>query len=254
MKTKKFKQKRKAWFRGFKQFLKIKYKKAQFIYLGEKPTERAIILSNHVGTDAPLTLEIYSDYPIRLWGAYQMNSGLKQLYKYQSGVYYHLKKGWNIHLSRLFCLLASPLTNLFYKGLNLISTYPDARLRNTLDQSFAAIKDNGENIVVFPEDSTDGYCDELKGFHAGFVMLAEKCLQNGIDVPIYACYFKKKQRQYIFDAPAMYSELKAQFGNRNAIAEYLCMRCNMLGKMKFEKPQKQSRKKLKQQKQKFVKT
>ena len=235
MKTKKFKQKRKAWFRGLKQFLKIRYKKSQFIYLGEKPTERSIILSNHVGTDAPLALEIYADCPIRMWGAYEMNSGLRKLYKYQSGVYYHLKKGWNLHLSRLFCLLASPPTNLFYKGLNLISTYHDTRFRTTLNESLTAIKENGENIVIFPEDSSEGYSDELKGFHAGFVMLAEMCLQYGIDVPIYACYFKKKERQYIFDAPVKYSELKAKFGNRSAIAEYLCMRCNTIGKMEFKK-------------------
>lgn len=247
MKTEKFQQKRKAWFRGFKQFLKIKYKKAQFIYLGDKPTERSIILSNHVGTDAPMTLEIYADYHLRFWGTGEMNSGLKKMYKYQSEVYYHLKKGWNLHLARLFCLLASPLTNLFYKGLKLISTYPDARFRKTLDESLPVIKDNGDNIVIFPEDSSDGYCDELKGFHAGFVMLAEKCLQNGIDVPIYACYYKKKERQYIFDAPIKYSELKVQFGCRNAIAEYLCMRSNTVGKMRFENPKKIKRKKVKTQ-------
>ena len=235
METMKFKQKRKAWFRGFKQFLKIRYKRSQFVYLGETPTERSIILCNHVGTDGPLGLEIYADFPIRMWGAHEMNSGLKKLYKYQSEVYYHEKKGWNLHLSRLFCLLASPLTNLFYKGLNLISTYRDARLKKTLEESFAAINDNGENIVIFPEDSSDGYLDELKGFHAGFVLLTEKCLNSGIDVPIYVCYFKKKERQYIFDVPVKYSELKAQFGNRNAISEHLCMRCNTIGKMEFER-------------------
>ena len=233
----KFQQKRKAWFRGFKRFLKIKYKKAQFIYLGDKPTERSLILSNHVSTVPPLTLEIYADYPVRFWGAHEMNFGLKMMYKYQSEVYFHQKRGMNLHLARFICLLASPLTNLFYKGLNLISTYPDARLRQTLDESLTAIKDNGENIVIFPEDSSEGYSDELKGFHAGFVLLAEKCLHNGIDVPIYACYYKKKERQYIFDAPIKYSQLKAQFGDRSAIAEYLCMRCNALGKMEFTKTQ-----------------
>ena len=238
MKSQKFKQKRKAWYRGLKLISKIRYKKSQFIYLGEMPTERSIILCNHVGTDGPLGLEIYADFPIRMWGAYQMNSGLKKLYKYQTEVYYHEKKGWNVHWARFFCLLASPLTNLFYKGLNLISTYHDTRLRTTLDESFTAINDNGENIVIFPEDSSEGYCDELKGFHAGFVMLAEKCINAEIDLPIYVCYFKKTKRQYIFDAPIKYSELKARLGSRKAIAEYLCMRCNALGKMEIEMPKK----------------
>ena len=67
--------------------------------------------------------------------------------------------------------IASPLTNLFYKGLNLISIYHDGRLRKTIEESITAIKDNGENIVIFPEDSGEGYSDELKGFYAGFVLL-----------------------------------------------------------------------------------
>lgn len=235
MKEKKFKQKRKAWFRGLKKVLKLHYKKSEFIYLGDKPTNNSIILSNHVGTDAPLTLEIYSDYPIRLWGAYEMNSGLKKLYKYQTEVYYHQKKGWNLHAARLFCLLASPLTNLFYKGLRLISTYHDTRLKNTIDESLTAIRDNGENVVIFPEDSSDGYSDELKGFHAGYALLAETCLKNGIDVTVFVSYFKKKDRQYVFDAPVKYSELKERFGDRKAISEYLCSRCNIIGKMQFDK-------------------
>ena len=57
-KEKKFKQKRKLWYRGLKGIMKCRYKEPEFIYLGEKPTESAIILSNHEGTDAPMSLEI----------------------------------------------------------------------------------------------------------------------------------------------------------------------------------------------------
>jgi len=53
-KQKKFKQDRKAWYRGLKNIIKIRYKKPKFIYLEEKPTKNAVILSNHVGTDAPI--------------------------------------------------------------------------------------------------------------------------------------------------------------------------------------------------------
>ena len=51
----------------------------------------------------------------------------------------------------------------------------------------------------------------------------------------YVSYFKKKERQFIFDAPVKYSELKARFGDRNAIAAYLCMRCNIISKNASEK-------------------
>lgn len=226
-------QKRKWWFRGIKRIVRVRYKRPQFIFLGEKPTNSSIILSNHEGTDAPMSLEIYSDFPIRMWGTSEMNSGLIRLYKYQTRVYYHEKKHWNLTAARLFCLLASPLTNLFYKGLNLISTYQDARLKNTLTESIAAIK-NGQNLVIFPEKSIGGYFAELKGFYAGFIILAKQCLKQGIDVPIYVSYYRKKERKYIFDKPIMFSELNRTLVSREKIADYLLERCNSLGKITLE--------------------
>ena len=85
---------RKLYFRILKKIMKIRYKQPKFVYLGEEISEGALILSNHEGTDAPMSLEIYLDKPIRMWGAHEMNSGLVSLYKYQTQVYYHEKKHW----------------------------------------------------------------------------------------------------------------------------------------------------------------
>lgn len=227
-------QDRKWWFKLLKKLMKGRYKRPEFIYLGKKFDKSAIILSNHEGTDAPMTLELYCDQPIRFWGAHEMNSGLISMYKYQSQVYYHEKKHWNLFLARLFCLIASPLTNLFYKGLNLISTYRDVRFKRTVKESLEALQ-NGKNIVVFPEDSKNGYLPELEGFFQGFAMLAEICARKGMDVPIYVTYYKKKELQYIVDKPVMYSELTRNGATRAEIAKRLLDRCNQLGKMKFDR-------------------
>lgn len=244
MTVKKEKAKRKLYFRILKRIMRVRYKEPRFIYLGEPFENGALILSNHEGTDSPMSLEIYCDKPIRMWGAHEMNSGLIPLYKYQTKVYFHEKKHWNIHLARLFCLIASPLTHLFYAGFDLISTYRDVRLVKTLRESIEALK-SGDNIVVFPEDSTNGYLSELEGFHEGFVLLADCCKKKGMDLPIYVSYFRKSDRTYIFDSPVMYSELCAKNKSREQIAKYLCNRCNELGKMQFDangKPIKQKTK------------
>ena len=234
------KENRKAWFRGLKKFLRKtgRYKKPEFVFLGKKFSYGGIIISNHEGTDAPMSLELYTDKPLRMWGAHEMNSGVIKMYKYQSRVYYHEKKHWNLHLARLFCLIASPITNIFYKGLNLISTYRDARFVKTIRQSVDAIK-RGENIVIFPEDSTNGYLKELEGFHAGFVMLADICLKRGIDVPIFVTYFDKEGLRYIVDEPVYYSTLKKDGRTRCDIAKILLDRCNELGKMSYEREENQ---------------
>lgn len=224
-------KKGKWWFRGIKHLMTGRYKKPQFIYLEGKEFENgSLILSNHEGTDAPMSLEMYLDKPTRMWGAHEMNSGLIKMYKYQTKVYYHEKKHWNLHLARLFCLIASPLTNLFYKGLNLISTYKDARFFKTVKQSIDAVK-KGENVVVYPEDSAKGYLAQLEGFYGGFAVFAESAYKKGIDIPIVVSYFRKNERVFVFDKPIKYSELIKECGNKEKMIERLLNRCNELGVM-----------------------
>ena len=227
---KKKKLRRKAWFRFLKCIMRLFIGKTKFTYLGEEIKENGIILSNHEGTKAPLAMELYSNLPLRFWGAYEMNSGLIKLYKYQTRIYYHEKKHWNLHLARLFCLIASPLTNIFYKGLNLISTYQDTRFRNTLKESLDSLE-KGYNLVIFPEVSDKGYLKELEGFHNGFILLLEQCQKKKINVPIYVTYFKKDVKEYIIDKPIYLNELIQLNLSRDEIAKKLCDRCNELGRM-----------------------
>ena len=231
MAKKKLVKKGKWWFRGLKRLMTIRYKAPQFIFLGGEEFENgSLILSNHEGTDAPMSLEMYLNKPLRMWGAHEMNSGLIKMYKYQTRVYYHEKKHWNLHLARLFCLIASPLTNLFYKGLNLISTYKDTRFLKTMRESLAAVK-NGESIVIYPEDSAKGYLAQLEGFFAGFAVFAEHASKRGIDIPIVVSYFRKNEKVFVFDKPQRYSSLLAQYGSKENVINYLLNRCNELGVM-----------------------
>lgn len=224
-------KKRKKWYEVLKKIMKIRYKKPAFMYLGEKFTYGSIILSNHEGTDAPMSLEIYNNHPIRMWGAYEMNGTLGEMYRYQTKVYYHEKKHWNLFLARLFCLLASPLTYIFYKGLNLISTYKDGRLIKTIKESIETLK-KGESVVIYPENSDNGYLSELEGLHHGFLLLAETCLKRGLDPDIFITYYRKKDGVYIVDKPVKYSSL-CEGKTREQVSDFVLNRCNELGKMEF---------------------
>ncbi len=224
------KNKKKRWFSVFKKVMKCFIKKSQFIYLGDKIDKKSIILSNHEGTSAPLAIELYGDFKVKFWGNAEMNSGLRRMYKYQTRVFYHEKKHWNIHLARLYCLIASPLTNIFYKGLNIISIYNDAKLISTIHES-TNVLENGENIVIFPEVSDKGYLKELEGFHPGFVVLLKACQKKKLDLPVYVTYYKKEEKKYIIDKPIMISELLKDNLSKEEIAKKLCDRCNELGKM-----------------------
>lgn len=227
MEKKKIKNNRNLWFRCLKTFMKIFIHKPKYIYVGDKIQDGSLIISNHVGTSAPLALELYLNQPIRFWGAYEMNASLAKLYKYQTRVYYHEKKHWNLFGARIFCLLASPLTWIFYRGLRLISTYPDYRLKTTIKESIDAIRNN-ESVVIFPEDSSEGYLDKLKGLFCGFALLARTCYKQGIDLSIHCAYYRKSDKTYIFDTPIKYSELVKKYHTQEELATALCNRINEL--------------------------
>ena len=221
---------RRRWFECVKSCMRLAIKPTEFVYLEGKRVEGpSIILCNHVGTSAPLAWELYSNIPFRFWGASEMNMGLGSLYKYQSRVFYHGKKHWNIHLARLFCIIASPLTYMFYRGLNLISTYTDMRFRTTITQSLETLAEN-KNVIIFPEKSDKGYLDVLEGFHEGFTVLGGICLKKGLDVPVYVAYYKKSAKKMTVSEPVMLSELFVEGKSRTEIAEELCAKCNELGK------------------------
>ncbi len=230
MKKDGYKDIRKPWFRFLKKIMRLFIKRSEFIYLGNKIDKPTIILSNHEGTSAPLAWELYGNLPFRFWGASEMNSGLAALYKYQTRIYYHEKKHWNLHLARLFCLLASPLTYIFYKGLNLISTYHDIQFRKTLSESVKCLEE-GKSVIIFPEISDKGYLDVLEGFHPGFTMLASVLLRKKTDVQITTAYYKKSEKKYIIDKPVMLSDIYKESVTREALAKMLCDRCNELGQM-----------------------
>lgn len=52
--------------------------------------------------------------------------------------------------------VAACFTGMFYKGLQLVATYPDNRMLSTLRYTHRLL-DEGRGILIFPENSSDGY-------------------------------------------------------------------------------------------------
>lgn len=224
---------RRKWFRIVKALLRLVVKEPKFIYLGEEVRPGGIILSNHEGPKSPVSLELYSPVPQRQWGAHEMNESLKTAYRYQTHIYYHQKKHWNLWLARLFCLIATPVTYLYYKGIFLISSYGDLRLKKTLKESLETLK-AGHTVVIFPEKSENGYFKELTGFHPGAVLFFQYCRRHGVNVPVHVAYLQRESRNYIFDAPTTVNELLDLGLDKHELAQKLCDRCNELGRMNIK--------------------
>ncbi|MGI6072922.1 MAG: hypothetical protein ACOX75_07990 [Lachnospiraceae bacterium] len=209
-------------------FMKLFMAEPHFEFRGNNPTEPSIILSNHVGMKGPVKWYLYFKLKHKLWGTHEMTEGFLAVHKYLTATYFHRKKHFSPFMAMFIGTIASPFVNMFYKALDLIPTYRDHRFRKTVRSSFAAIRD-GYNIVIFPEDSSDGYHDHLTKFFAGFAVFADNCLKKGVDLPVFTSYFKKEENRFIIDAPILFSQLKKNHGSFYNIAAALCNRTNALG-------------------------
>lgn len=246
---KQIRKKKHPIFNGFKGFLKIFKRKPKTLYLGEKPTEPCIVLSNHVGSSGPLTYELFADYQFRFWGTYEMNGDFKTLYKYLSKTFYHEKLHMPLWLARIWCVIAAPVAKGFYKGLELISTYTDMRFWGTLKESIETLQ-NGKSLIIFPEDSSIGYFDKMTHFFSGFIVLAKQALIKGLNLPIYITYFSKKHKTILYDKPILCSELLSTGETKEEIAERFLARSNYLGEQigKMVKEEKKAKKEKKSKK------
>lgn len=231
-KHKEMKRKKPSFFyKCYRGLASIFKKRVKFYYVGEKLKEGTFILSNHESSKGPLTWELFYEKEVRMMGNEEMNSGFKRLYRYQTRVYYHQKKHWNLHLARLFCLLASPMTYLFYKGLQLISIRDGIGFRRSIGEAFKALTEFKEQVIIYPEDSSQGYFKELKGFKHGFLLVCEYAYKKGYDLPITVAYIKLGINTCLIDEVVMYSQLLEKYQTRENIAEALKNRCNELGRL-----------------------
>lgn len=221
---------RNPFWRFLSSIIRIFTKKPKYVFLGEEFKDQSLYVSNHVGAKVPLALELYFPKLFRFWGVHSMNDNFKARYKYLSITYFHEKKHINKTLARIIAVVATPVLGVFYWGIRLLPTYNDARLIPTIRKSIDILKEN-QSIVIFPEDSSTGYHDVLTHYFPGFVLLAKKAFQQGIDLDIYNMYFQKKHRRFIVDKPIKYSELIKQNISGEEIAEMFRIRANELGQM-----------------------
>lgn len=203
-KEKKYKvrTKRSIGFHIFRGFLKIFLRKSKVVNLSGKPLEkRAIYIMNHCGARGPLIFELR--FPVRSspWGAHEMCGNYKDRWNYLYHVFYTQKLHWNKFKAFNVATVFALISKWMYNSIGLIGTYHDARfiksLRNSIDVLNADL-----SIVIFPEDSNEGYSDKAKAFNNGFIQLSKIYFKREKqDLPVYTVYYNKKKNTFFVDEP-----------------------------------------------------
>ena len=221
------KRKQRVWRvtkRIFKPFFSVK----SVEFLGEKFPDKCIIVSNHNNKKGPMVFELNLPVFHASWGAYQMLGNYKSRFRYLRDVLYIQKN----KLSKFKATLKAGFEAIFsiymYRGMKILPSYPDSRFRKTLKYSMDML-DAGNAVSVYPEDSNEGYFDEMTHFFPGFVMLAQQYYKNtGEDVPIFPVYYGRKKKKIVVGKPLYVQDFVKQGLDREQIAEEFRKAVNQL--------------------------
>ncbi len=218
-------------FNKFKALFKIFKRKPQILDLSGESNEARLYIANHSAANGPFTYELYFPHKFVPWGAHEMCGSYSERWHYLYDVFYRQK----LHFSKLKSfLIATPfavISKMLYNGAELIPTYRDLRMKDTLKDSIDALN-SGINLLIFPENSSDGYHEILKEYHPGFVMLAKLYYKRtGKDLPICTVYYSGRRNRMVIDKPIYIQSLLAESKllNDTQIAEFFRNRTNELG-------------------------
>lgn len=182
---------------------------AAMINLNEDWEGRKIMIGNHSGAKGASIYKLSSpkDHYFMSWGAHQMIENYKSRWNYLYHIFYQQKLGYSKCKAFLSATTFALVSKIIYRIAGILPIYYDFRFKSTIEHSFACFE-NGVDILIFPEDSTKGYFDELTGLAPGFLTLSKLYYKKyGIDLPIYPMYFNRNYMRVVIGKPLYLQEL-----------------------------------------------
>ncbi len=201
----------------------------KIINLAGEIEDRAIILPNHSAKSGPPTLHLRFPKKTAQWGAYQMLGGYKMRKAYLRDVLAIQKLGQKPGFKTSFRASLMAMFSLkMYRGMHMIPSFPDNRMISTLRFSEQVLQKNMP-VIIYAENSNDGYHEVLKELFPGFVSLAKyHYTKTGEDLPVYPTYLHIKKRILVIDKPLYVNAMLNEGKNREEIAEIFLNKMNQL--------------------------
>ena len=230
-KIKEFKvpSRRQPIYKPFRLIMKMFFKKPkQIINLAGDIEDKSIILANHSAKSGPPALDLYFPKKTVKWGAYEMFGNYRMRRKYLKDILYIKKCGAKPFKASLMATIIAPFNLMVYKGMWCLPSFPDMRLTKTLRYSNMALEANIP-VMIYPENSYEGYKDVLTEFFPGFVMLSDKYYKDhNVDLHVYPVYYSIKKRILAIDKPMYVQKMKEEGLSRDEICEKFCNAVNNL--------------------------
>ncbi len=223
-------QRRHPVFGATKAIVRLFVKRPRVLDLSSLGQMPALYLANHSSAAGPFKLELFLPRDFVFWGVHQMCGSFRERKHYLYHVFYRQKLKWSKGPAMLMAYLFGFIVGMFYRGAAVIPTYQDGRFRKTLEISVRAVG-NGKSVVVFPENSQEGYYEMPVEYLAGFVLFARLYRKiRGEDLPICPLYYSKKSNTIIIGQPFYLGKIEEDLDAASVtdIAEYFRQRTSEL--------------------------
>lgn len=228
MSKKKFKvpgRKQPVW-KPVSKIVRLFYKKPEIVNLNDTLPQGAVMVANHVAMNGPLIYELHLPVFHDTWGAHQMMGSYSERFHYLRDVYFIQKRGMKKFWATLIAGFEALFSIYFYRGIKTLPTYTDGRIVSTIKNSVTCLE-NDVSVMIFPENSSDGYHEILTEFYSGFVALAERYRKkHGKDVDIYPLYYSQRYNKIVIGRPKTLADFPEK--DRRGIAEEFRKEVNAL--------------------------
>lgn len=221
--------KRQPIFKFVRKIIKlIKCRKIKVIARPENLENKCILVANHAAKLGPVAFECGLPIFNVKWGAHEMLGNYRMRRRYLIDIFYMQKQGMSKTRAVIKGTFEAIFSKMIYKGMKIIGTYQDYRLKITMKNSIKVLEDD-KAILIFPEDSNSGYFDVLTSFRPGFVMLSEQFFKaNKEDLPIYPVYYYHLTQEIAIGDPMYVQDFIKQGKKRQEIAQIYCDAVNNL--------------------------
>lgn len=217
--------------------LRVFMRKPKIINLAGELPNKAIYVANHSAMFGPVMYNLHLPADVAAWGAYPMLGTYKQRYHYLRDVYFMQKRHKGKFASTILAGIEACFSIFFYKGMRVLPSYNDTRFITTIRKSIHML-DNDVGIIIYPEDSNEGYHEKLTGFFAGFVELARYYFKKYHEhIPIYPVYYHDKKKVMVIGEGSKLSDYEQRGLKRKEIASEFCKKVNELFDKYIKNPQ-----------------
>ena len=149
---------------------------AEIVNTTDAPLEhKAIFVANHCGAKGPFNITTAFrkiDHDIMTWSAAETGGSLSERWKYFYHVFYHQKLHYSKPRSFISATLFAPIYPMVFRYAGLIPVYKGVRIKKTYNYTVRCL-DEDVSVIIFPEDSSEGYREIPEEFYRGVVVAAK---------------------------------------------------------------------------------